>query len=128
MDGSVLMWVVVVVVLAIVVAGCGYIFYKVFGNGEPLPPVEHDDVIASNRKAIDEGRLNDLRFELAPRGYRQDQGDAALAQIEAGRPSRVLETTGDESRLTTGDLPQESSQQSTSSPVSTALSDGSSPA
>lgn len=81
MNGSLIMWAVVVLILALVIAAFGYIFYRVFGTGEPLPPVEHRDVIANNEKAIAEGRLQDIRFELAPRGYRQDQVDAALMAI-----------------------------------------------
>ena len=81
MNGSVIMWVVVTLILALVVVSFGYIFYRVFGNGEPLPPVEHRDVLAHNEKAIAEGRFQDIRFELAPRGYRQDQVDAALEAL-----------------------------------------------
>ena len=45
MNGSVIMWVVVTLILALVVVAFGYIFYRVFGNGEPLPPVEHLSLI-----------------------------------------------------------------------------------
>ena len=39
MNGSLIMWAVVVLILALVIAAFGYIFYRVFGTGEPLPPV-----------------------------------------------------------------------------------------
>lgn len=91
MNGSVIMWVVVTLILALVVIAFGYIFYRVFGNGEPLPPVEHHDVLAHNEKAIAEGRFRDIRFELAPRGYRQDQVDAALEALF--RSGKSLDST-----------------------------------
>ena len=81
MDNSVVMWIVVILLLVILVGVFGYIFYSLFGRGEALPPVDKHDVIASNAAAIAEGRYGDIRFELVPRGYRQEQVDAAVEEL-----------------------------------------------
>ena len=78
MNGSLIMWLVIIVCLGIFAVAVWYLFSVLFGRGEELAPVEHSDLMAANAQAIAEGRFADLRFELVPRGYRQDQVDAVI--------------------------------------------------
>ncbi|STC70155.1 hypothetical protein [Corynebacterium pilosum] len=71
----------IIVVVAFVVLGT-WAFGKIFGRGELLPPMEDThDVIAHNRRAVHEGRIEDIELEVVPRGYRQDQVDALVATL-----------------------------------------------
>ena len=40
------------------------------------------DTNEENLRALEEGRFDDLRFDVVTRGYRQDQVDALLAAVE----------------------------------------------
>ncbi|WIM68565.1 cell division protein DivIVA [Corynebacterium breve] len=75
-------WILLIVIVAAVAVFGTWVFGRMFGRGELLPPMEEtQDVIASNRKAIEENRVEDVRLEVVPRGYRQDQVDALIAQL-----------------------------------------------
>ena len=78
MDGSLVMWLIVFVALAVFVVAFWYLFNVLFGRDEELEPVSSEAVEQSNSAAIADGRFNDLRFELVPRGYRQDQVDEVI--------------------------------------------------
>ncbi|WP_018295861.1 hypothetical protein [Corynebacterium lubricantis] len=77
-----LSWILLIIVLlALIVVGT-WAFGHLFGRGEMLPPMEESrDVIAANAEAIRDGRFNDIAIEVVPRGYRQDQVDAIIAQL-----------------------------------------------
>lgn len=72
------MWLFIIIGLAVFVVAVWYLFSAVFGRGEELDPPRHEDIIAHNAAAVAEGRYDDVRFELATRGYRQDQVDDVL--------------------------------------------------
>lgn len=76
----------IIILLALIVLGT-WAFGSIFGRGEMLPPLEETrDVIAANAQAVREGRIDDVSLEVVPRGYRQDQVDALIAQLAAGSP------------------------------------------
>ncbi|MHA2788656.1 cell division protein DivIVA [Corynebacterium sp. S7] len=77
-----LSWILLIIVLlALIVVGT-WAFGELFGRGELLPPMEESqDVIAANAEAIRSGRIDDIALEVVPRGYRQDQVDAIIAQL-----------------------------------------------
>lgn len=45
-------------------------------------PDQAVDTNEENLRALEEGRFDDLRFDVVARGYRQDQVDALLAAVE----------------------------------------------
>ncbi|WJZ02274.1 hypothetical protein [Corynebacterium freiburgense] len=77
-----LLWLLFLVgVLAIVII-LTFVFAALFGRGEALPPLPPANEIKShNRAAIDRGDFDALRFEVVPRGYRQDQVDEVIAYL-----------------------------------------------
>ncbi|WP_257161497.1 cell division protein DivIVA [Corynebacterium cystitidis] len=71
----------IIVVLALIVVGTSA-FGRIFGRGELLPPMEESQsVIANNRQAVCDGRIDDVELEVVPRGYRQDQVDALIEML-----------------------------------------------
>ncbi len=78
-----LSWIVLIVVLiAFIVIGT-WLWGSVFGPGTVMdPPDEPQKVLENNRAAAAQGRFEDVQFEVVPRGYRQDQVDDLLAQVE----------------------------------------------
>lgn len=75
----------IIVVLALIVVGT-WVFGRIFGRGELLPPMEEShSVIAHNQRAVREGRIDDIELEVVPRGYRQDQVDALLTSLLENR-------------------------------------------
>ncbi|WKS55629.1 DivIVA domain-containing protein [Corynebacterium accolens] len=92
-----LSWIVLIVVLiAFIVIGT-WLWGSIFGPGTVMdPPDEPQKVLENNRVAAAQGRFEDVQFEVVPRGYRQDQVDDLLAQLEqeltAARKSGQKET------------------------------------
>ncbi|MER0080417.1 DivIVA domain-containing protein [Corynebacterium sp. KPL2830] len=92
-----LSWIVLIVVLiAFIVIGT-WVWGSFFGPGTVMdPPDEPQKVLENNRAAAAQGRFDDVQFEVVPRGYRQDQVDDLLAQLEqeleAARKSGQKET------------------------------------
>lgn len=78
-----LSWIVLIVVLiAFIVIGT-WLWGSIFGPGTVMdPPDEPQKVLENNRVAAAQGRFDDVQFEVVPRGYRQDQVDDLLAQLE----------------------------------------------
>ena len=78
-----LSWIVLIVVLiAFIVIGT-WLWGSIFGPGTVMdPPDEPQKVLENNRVAAAQGRFEDVQFEVVPRGYRQDQVDDLLAQLE----------------------------------------------
>ena len=78
-----LSWIMLLLVLiALTVIGT-WVWGSIFGRGEVMYPLdEPQKVRENNRAALREGRLDQVKFEVVPRGYRQDQVDDLLAQLE----------------------------------------------
>lgn len=78
-----LSWILLIVVLiAFIVIGT-WVWGSIFGRGTVMdPPDEPQKVLENNRAAAAQGRFDDVQFEVVPRGYRQDQVDDLLAQLE----------------------------------------------
>lgn len=78
-----LTWIFLIVVLALLTVLFTWLFGRLFGRGEILPARdERQDVIGQNREHIAAGELEELSFDIVPRGYRADQVDAALADLK----------------------------------------------
>lgn len=77
-------WLLLFVTLAAFVVLGTWLWGTIFGRGEVLPPIDDPDtVMADNRAAVAAGSLDGVRFQLVPRGYRPEQVDAVLADLEA---------------------------------------------
>ena len=76
-------WILLIVVLiALVIIGT-WAWGSIVGRGTVMDtPDELVDVDLENLRALDDGRFDDLRFDVVPRGYRQDQVDALIAAVE----------------------------------------------
>lgn len=78
-----LIWIVMIVVLAVLVALFSWLFAKMFGRGgEAMPMPDNDEVIEHNRGVVGRGDINDIMFETVLRGYRQDQVDDVIAHLK----------------------------------------------
>lgn len=78
-----LTWILLILLLAIFTVVFTWLFGTLFGRGEILPPADEDeDLIGQNRELIAEGELDELSFDIVPRGYRPEQVDAALADLK----------------------------------------------
>ena len=72
----------IVVLLALIVIGT-WVSAVIFGRGTVMEtPDAATDVTEGNLRALYSGSFDDLRFDVAPRGYRQDQVDELLAAVE----------------------------------------------
>lgn len=81
-----LSWLLLILVIAAIAVFGAWVSASIFGRGEALPPMdEPQDVIDANRRAVEEGRFDDIALEVVPRGYRQDQVDALVAQLAGQR-------------------------------------------
>lgn len=77
-------WLMIIVSLVVVVALLTLIFGKALGRGEVMPPlVDNLSLQELNREAIAAQRYDSITFDTVVRGYRQDQVDAVIAQLEA---------------------------------------------
>lgn len=76
-------WILLIVVLiALVIIGT-WAWGSLVGRGTVMEaPDKAVDTDHENLRALDEGRFEDLRFDVVARGYRQDQVDALLAAVE----------------------------------------------
>ncbi|QNE89317.1 DivIVA domain-containing protein [Corynebacterium incognita] len=75
-------WLLLIVVLVALVAVGTYAWGSIFGSGEVME--EHPDaseVNRVNREHVEAGELDKVAFDVVPRGYRQDQVDALLAEL-----------------------------------------------
>lgn len=71
----------IVVLLALIVAGTWF-WGTVFGRGEVLPPIDDPATLREdNRRAVGRGQVDDVQFELVPRGYRPEQVDDVIAHL-----------------------------------------------
>ncbi|GAB3939664.1 hypothetical protein FHE74_01085 [Corynebacterium tapiri] len=86
-------WILLVIALVALTVLGTYFFGHLLGRGEVVRPIDdHVDHRARNVAAVLDRRLDDLQFELVPRGYRPDQVDAVidaltmeLARAKAGK-------------------------------------------
>ncbi|HIX79785.1 MAG TPA: DivIVA domain-containing protein [Candidatus Corynebacterium faecipullorum] len=78
-----LSWILLIVVLiALVIIGT-WAWGSLVGRGPVMEaPDKAVDINYENLRALDEGRFDDMRFDVVARGYRQDQVDALLAAVE----------------------------------------------
>ena len=78
-----LSWILLIVVLiALVIIGT-WAWGSLVGRGPVMEaPDKAVDINYENLRALDEGRFDDMRFDVVARGYRQDQVDALLAAAE----------------------------------------------
>lgn len=85
-----LSWILLIVVLVVFTFLGIWSSAALFGRGEVLPPLDEPiSVVASNRRAVEEGRFDDIVLEVVPRGYRQDQVDALIAQLTSTSANEV---------------------------------------
>lgn len=77
-----LTWILLIVLLAALVVLGTFFWGKVFGRGEVLPPLdEPETVIEDNRRRVGAGQVDEIRFELVPRGYRPEQVDDVIEHL-----------------------------------------------
>lgn len=78
-----LSWILLLLVLAAFVVLGTWFFGTIFGRGEILEPMEDPAAVADkNRSLIEEGRVDDIRFELTFRGYRPEHVDAVIDDLK----------------------------------------------
>lgn len=76
-------WILLIVVLIALIIIGSWAWGSIVGRGTVMDtPDEAVDVDSENLRALEEGRFDDLRFDVVPRGYRQDQVDALIAAVE----------------------------------------------
>ena len=76
-------WILLIVVLISLIIIGSWAWGSIVGRGTVMDtPDEAVDVDCENLRALEEGRFDDLRFDVVPRGYRQDQVDALIAAVE----------------------------------------------
>lgn len=91
-------WILLILLLIIVVILLTWVFGKVFGRGEQTPAgSETDQTVEANRHAVGSGRIEDIKFDVVPRGYRQDQVDDVIShlqwQLEQSRGNAAAQNT-----------------------------------
>ncbi|MGV0349397.1 cell division protein DivIVA [Corynebacterium guaraldiae] len=76
-------WILLIVVLiALIIIGT-WAWGSFVGRGPVMDaPDKAVDTDRENLRALEEGRFDDLRFDVVARGYRQDQVDTLLAAVE----------------------------------------------
>ncbi|TRX36752.1 DivIVA domain-containing protein [Corynebacterium guaraldiae] len=76
-------WILLIVVLiALIIIGT-WAWGSFVGRGPVMgAPDKAVNTDRENLRALEEGRFDDLRFDVVARGYRQDQVDALLAAVE----------------------------------------------
>lgn len=78
-----LTWILLILALIVLTVLFTWIFGRLFGRGEILPPAEEpEDLIRHNRECIAAGDLAGVRFDVVPRGYRPEQVEALIADLE----------------------------------------------
>lgn len=76
-----LSWLLLILVLAFFIVLGTWFWGTVFGRGEVLPPLDPSTVTEHNRRVLEDGDLDDLRFEIVPRGYRPEQVDEVILTL-----------------------------------------------
>lgn len=92
-------WILLILLLLIMIILLTWVFAKVFGRGEATDvAVSNEETKEANARAIAEGRLDNIQFDLVPRGYRQDQVDAVIEdlmeQLAQARGTQVTPAPG----------------------------------
>lgn len=76
-------WIVLIVLLVIFVAVLSWLLGMLFGRGEAVEPlVASIGLTSQNVDAVRRGDLESVRFDTVLRGYRQDQVDAVIGELE----------------------------------------------
>lgn len=79
-----LSWILLILLTALFSAIGFVLSARLFGRGERLEPLPASgEVIEGNRRALGEGRLDDVTFDVVHRGYRMDQVDALIEELAA---------------------------------------------
>ncbi|MTD92427.1 DivIVA domain-containing protein [Corynebacterium hiratae] len=88
-------WILLIVVLiALVIIGT-WAWGTIVGRGTVMEaPDTAVDTNEENLRALEEGRFDDLRFDVVTRGYRQDQVDALLAAVERRLGAELVASDG----------------------------------
>lgn len=71
-------WLLLVIVLLALTAIGIWFWGAVFGRGEVLEPLDRDATREANRRAVEGGDIDDVEFEIVPRGYRPEQVDEVI--------------------------------------------------
>lgn len=85
-------WLLLVIVLLALTAIGIWFWGNVFGRGEVLEPLDPDATREANRRAVADGDIDGVEFEIVPRGYRPEQVDEVIAGLWR-RLSEVEEQT-----------------------------------
>lgn len=76
-------WIVLIVLLVIFVAVLSWLLGMLFGRGEAVEPLAASlGLTSQNVDAVRRGDLESVRFDTVMRGYRQDQVDAVIGELE----------------------------------------------
>ncbi|GAB3696891.1 DivIVA domain-containing protein [Corynebacterium nasicanis] len=75
----------IILLLALTVLGTWF-WGSVFGRGELLAPLDPADTREANLRAVAEGDIDAVQFEIVPRGYRPEQVDEVIAALVARLP------------------------------------------
>lgn len=76
------LWILLIVVLLLLIVLGTWLWGTIFGRGEVTEPLEAPEKVREqNAQAVADGRVDDLRFAVVVRGYRQDQVDPVIAQL-----------------------------------------------
>ncbi|AEG83557.1 DivIVA domain-containing protein [Corynebacterium ulcerans] len=76
-------WIVLIVLLVIFVAVLSWLLGMLFGRGEAVEPLAASlGLTSQNVDAVRRGDLESVRFDTVLRGYRQDQVDAVIGELE----------------------------------------------
>ncbi|HHU68412.1 hypothetical protein [Corynebacterium sp.] len=76
-----LSWLLLIVLSAAFVVLGVWFWGSVFGRGELLEPLDPQETLEANRHAVGSGRIDDVQFELVPRGYRPEQVDDVISHL-----------------------------------------------
>ncbi|AKE41712.1 putative secreted protein [Corynebacterium kutscheri] len=94
-------WILLIMLLIVFVGVMTFVFAGVFGRGEITPPTtDLAETQKANYQAIAVGDIDQLRFDVVHRGYRQDQVDAVITQlVEQLAEVQAKNTIADEENL-----------------------------
>lgn len=76
-----LSWLLLIALLAAFTVLGVWFWGSVFGRGELLEPLDPQETLEANRRAVGAGKIDDVQFELVPRGYRPEQVDDVIAHL-----------------------------------------------
>ena len=90
-----LSWIVLILMLVILGIVSIWAWGSLFGTDPvALERSDRERVLQSNRDAIAGGDIDSLVFEVVPRGYRQEQVDAAIGELHKQIESLRAEVKG----------------------------------